>query len=60
MTLLCLRYSFDMNKDADDLEAACANALSVGYRTLDIMESGKIHVSTEQMGQAVCDELNKL
>ena len=57
---MCLRYSFDMNKDADDLEAACANALSVGYRTLDIMESGKIHVSTEQMGQAVCDELNKL
>ena len=57
---MCLRYSFDMNEDADDPELACANALSAGYRTLDIMESGKTHVSTEEMGQAVCDELNKL
>jgi len=57
---MCLRYSFDMGEDADMLEKACANVLDAGYRTGDIMQDGMTLVSTQQMGEKVCDELDKL
>jgi len=57
---MCLRYSFDMSDDAAMVEKACANVLDVGYRTGDIMQDGMTLVSTQQMGEKVCEELNKL
>ena len=57
---MCLRYSFDMVEDADMLEAACANVLDAGYRTGDIMQPGMMLVSTQEMGEQVCLELDKL
>ncbi len=33
---------------------------SINIRTADIMQAGKQAVSTEQMGEAVCAELDKL
>ncbi len=57
---MCLRYSFDMADDADMLERAATNVLEKGLRTADIMQPGKKQVSTEQMGQAVTAELDKL
>jgi 3-isopropylmalate dehydrogenase len=57
---MCLRYSFDMGDDADLIEKACANVLDAGFRTGDIMTEGATLVSTEDMGQKVCDELDKL
>ncbi len=57
---MCLRYSFDMGDDADMLEKACANVLESGIRTGDIMQPGMTAVSTQQMGEAVCKELDKL
>jgi 3-isopropylmalate dehydrogenase len=57
---MMLRYSFDMFEDADLIEKAIQNVLNAGYRTGDIMQPGKNLVSTEQMGEAVTKELDKL
>ena len=57
---MMLRYSFDMFEDADLIEKAIQNVLNAGIRTGDIMQPGATLVSTEQMGQAVTKELDKL
>jgi 3-isopropylmalate dehydrogenase len=57
---MCLRYSFDMGEDADMVEKACASVLDAGYRTGDIMQDGMTLVSTQQMGEKICAELDKL
>ncbi len=57
---MCLRYSFDMGKEADMMEQAVQNVLASGLRTGDIMQDGKTQVSTTGMGQAVISELDKL
>ena len=36
-----LRFSFDLDKEADAIEAAVAAVLKDGYRTIDIMSDGK-------------------
>ena len=57
---MAMRYSFNMGKEADQLEAAIAAALGKGLRTADIKsESCKI-VSTAEMGEAIVGELEKL
>ena len=57
---MLLRYSFDMSEDADLIDQAVRNVLDGGLRTADIMEKGKVHVSTEAMGEAIIKELEKL
>ena len=56
---MMLRYSFDMQEDADMVEAAVEAVLNAGLRTGDIMSPGKQAVSTTQMGEAVIAELDK-
>jgi 3-isopropylmalate dehydrogenase len=53
---MCLRYSFNMIKEADDLEKAIANVLERGIRTGDIMAEGCTKVGTEAMGDAILAE----
>ena len=57
---MCLRYSFDMAKEADLVETAVANVLDGGLRTTDIMQPGMTRVSTGVMGEAVVGELDRL
>jgi 3-isopropylmalate dehydrogenase len=57
---MCLRYSFDMAKEADLIETAAKNVLAGGLRTADIMSPGKAKVSTTVMGEALVRELDKL
>jgi len=57
---MLLRYSFDMGEDADLVEQAVENVLSAGVRTADIISTGIKPVSTEQMGNALLAELDKL
>ncbi len=57
---MALRYSFDMDEDADLLELAIRNVLSSGVRTADIMQEGKARVSTGVMGDTILHELDKL
>jgi 3-isopropylmalate dehydrogenase len=57
---MCLRYSFNMDEDAELIEAAVKNVLKGGLRTGDIMQPGKAKVSTTVMGEAIVRELDKL
>ena len=57
---MCLRYSFDMDDDADLVETAVQNVLEQGLRTSDIMGDGMTLVSCTQMGEAVTAELDRL
>ncbi len=43
---MCLRYSFNMVREADSLEKAIANVLERGVRTGDIMSDGCRQVGT--------------
>src|SRR5580693_4122733 len=57
---MALRYSFNMAKEADRLDAAIAAVLAKGLRTADIKSEGTKVVSTAEMGEAVVGELEKL
>lgn len=50
---MMLRFSFDLDKEADAIEAAVAKVLKDGYRTIDIMSEGKTLVGTAQMGDLI-------
>ena len=56
---MMLRYTFDMTKEADRIEAAVQHALSAGLRTADIYTEGSKQVSTAEMGDAVVAALSK-
>lgn len=47
---MMLRYSFDLDKEADEIENAVKEVLKAGYRTGDIMQEGKTLVGTVEMG----------
>ncbi|WP_027488187.1 3-isopropylmalate dehydrogenase [Allorhizobium undicola] len=57
---MCLRYSFNMVKEADALEKAIANVLDKGIRTGDIMAEGCTKVGTTAMGDAILAEFKTL
>ncbi len=50
---MMLRYSFDLDKEADEIEAAVKKVLQAGYRTGDIMSEGCRLVSCTEMGDAI-------
>ena len=50
---MMLRLSFDLDKEADAVEAAVKKALKDGYRTVDIMSEGKTKVTTSEMGDVI-------
>ena len=54
---MALRYSLDLNKEADNLEQAVQKVLDDGLRTKDILSQGKKEVSTSQMGDAIISKL---
>ena len=54
---MALRYSLDLDKEADNLEQAVQGVLDDGLRTKDILSHGKKEVSTSQMGDAIISKL---
>lgn len=50
---MMLRYSFDMAREADDIEKAVGAVLDQGLRTADMMSEGMIPVGTKEMGAAI-------
>ena len=50
---MMLRYSFDMDKEADAIEAAVQQVLTDGYRTGDIYSEGCKKVGTMEMGDLI-------
>ena len=57
---MMLKYSFDMNEDSSLIEKSVQNVLSKGLRTADIKQDNEIAISTQDMGQAVINELKIL
>ena len=55
---MMLRYSFDMDKEADAIEAAVQQVLTDGYRTGDIYSEGCKKVGTIQMGDLIADRIH--
>lgn len=52
---MMLRYSFDLDKEAEAVETAVQQVLKDGCRTGDIMAEGCRLVGTSQMGQLIAD-----
>ena len=50
---MMLRFSFDLDKEADTIEASVAKVLKDGYRTIDIMSEGKTQIGTARMGDEI-------
>lgn len=50
---MMLRYSFDMEEEADAVENAVKQVLKEGYRTGDIYSTGTTLVGTKQMGDLI-------
>jgi 3-isopropylmalate dehydrogenase len=50
---MMLRYSFDLDKEADAIEQAVQKVLTEGYRTVDIMSEGCSQVGTVEMGDLI-------
>ena len=54
---MALRYSLDLDKEADTLEKAVQGVLDEGLRTKDILSNGTKEVSTSEMGDAIISKL---
>ena len=54
---MMLRYSLDLDKEADAVEAAVQKVLTAGYRTGDIMSEGCKLVGTKEMGDLIADAI---
>lgn len=60
---MMLRYTFDLDREADAIEQAVSQVLKDGYRTIDIMpqdEEGKakvMQIGTAQMGDLICERI---
>lgn len=54
---MMLRYSFDLDKEADMVEAAVKQVIAEGYRTVDIMAEGMKLVSTTEMGDLIAERV---
>jgi 3-isopropylmalate dehydrogenase len=67
---MMLRYSFDLDGEADLVERAVENVLTAGYRTADLLTAGiddkaaaakgLKKVGTQEMGDAIVTELDRL
>ena len=54
---MMLRYSLDLDKEADAIEAAVAAVLKEGYRTTDIYSEGCTKVGTDKMGDLIAERV---
>ena len=54
---MMLRYSFDLDKEADAIEMAVKSILKKGYRTADIMAEGCEKVGCSRMGDLLAERI---
>ena len=54
---MALKYTLDLDKEAETLEKAVQNVLDEGLRTKDILSNGTKEVSTSTMGDAIISKL---
>ena len=54
---MMLRFSFDLDREADAVEAAVSDVLRDGYRTIDIMSEGMNQIGTKEMGDRISSHI---
>lgn len=54
---MMLRYSFDLDKEADAIDSAVKQVLKDGYRTGDIMSDGCEKVGCKKMGDLIVERI---
>ena len=54
---MMLRYSFDLDKEADAIEMAVKQVLKEGFRTVDIMSEGCTKVGCKEMGSLLAERI---
>lgn len=54
---MMLRYSFNLEQEATDIENAVSKVLDAGYRTGDIMSSGMKLIGTKEMGRRIAEQI---
>lgn len=54
---MMLRFSLNLDKEADAVEAAVQQVLKEGYRTVDIMSEGCKQVGTNEMGDLIAERI---
>ena len=54
---LMLRFSFDLQKEAEDVESAIEKVLDNGYRTPDIMTENSKKIGTQEMAERLCSAI---
>ncbi len=56
---MLLRYSLALSKEAQSIETAVVAVLDKGYRTYDIMDTGKTKVGTREMGDLIARKIGE-
>lgn len=54
---MMLRYTFDLDKEADAIENAVKQVLKEGYRTIDIAKEGEPQINTDKMGSLIAERV---
>ncbi|MGZ3630331.1 MAG: 3-isopropylmalate dehydrogenase [Ktedonobacteraceae bacterium] len=54
-TAMMLRHSFNLQQEAQTIEAAVEKIIEAGYRTVDLQERGKEPVDTKEMGRLIAE-----
>lgn len=54
---MMLRFTFDLDKEAEAIEKAIIQVLDEDYRTIDIMSDGKQLVSCSEMGDLIAERV---
>ena len=54
---MMMRYSFHLEKEAQDIEKAVNTILDEGYRTADMMSEGMKQVGCQEMGDLVVKQI---
>lgn len=54
---MLLRFSFDLDQEANAVEEAVRQVLKDGYRTGDIMSEGCVRIGTAQMGDRIAERI---
>lgn len=54
---MMLRYSFDLDKEANAIEQAVQQVLNDGYRTVDIMSENCTQVGCKKMGELLAERI---
>lgn len=56
---MMLRYSLNLEAEAEAIETAVERTIAEGYRTIDLREEGKTVVGTKEMGQIIAQAIAK-